>query len=96
MGQTQKVRGVATFIRTEYGDTIVRYHQTDVVRFNTREIILNTGGWNTRTTVTRMNQASNQFGLGYNVSIRKGHLYVTSGGATAIVCGNTFPISRHL
>ena len=45
----------------------VRYHNTDVVSFNDEEFILRTGGWYTKTTKDRMNQASNQFGLGYRV-----------------------------
>ena len=48
--------------------TKVKYHYTDVVKFNFQEIILNSGGWHTLTTKTRMNQASNQFDLGYCVS----------------------------
>ena len=68
MGQTQRVSGVATSIRRDQdGYTCVRYHQTDVVRFKDESIILNTGGWFTATTKVRMNQASNQFGLGFHV-----------------------------
>ncbi len=67
MGQQTQVRGVATNVRTDNGDTVIRYHETDVVRFNEHDITLNSGGWQTSTTKTRMNQASNQFGLGYQV-----------------------------
>lgn len=67
MGQTQKVQGVATSIFTENGMTNIRYHQTVVVSFNHEKIILNSGGYHTVTTKLRMNQASNQFGLGYDV-----------------------------
>jgi len=45
----------------------VKYHNTDVVSFNDNEFILRTGGWFTKTTKDRMNQASNQYGLGYRV-----------------------------
>lgn len=76
MVQTKEVRGVATSIRVEDGWTIVRYHSTDVVRFNQSTIILDTGGWNTATTQTRMNQASNQFELGYRVYRKQFTLYV--------------------
>ena len=56
-----------TSIRTEEGQTIVRYHNTDVVKFNCCFITLNTGGWDTATTKVRMNQTSNQFNLNYKV-----------------------------
>ena len=47
--------------------TSVVYHNTAVVQFNNDKIILNSGGWDTRTTKTRMNQASNQYGLRFSV-----------------------------
>lgn len=78
MAQTQRVSGVATSIRREGNDMCVRYHNTDVVRFDDARlhIILNTGGWRTATTKTRMNQTSNQFGLGYGVYQKKGDWFV--------------------
>lgn len=86
MPQIQRVKGVATSIRTEHlgknPSTIIQYHDTDVVSFNTEEIVLNNGGYITVTTRTRMNQASNQFGLGYHVSIKQGEMYVTFKGKT--------------
>lgn len=45
----------------------VIYHETPIVQVFPHEIILNTGGWFTSTTKTRMNQASNQNDLGYQV-----------------------------
>ena len=67
MTQTQQVKGVATSVRTEDGVTIVRYHQTDVVKFDTHHVTLNSGGYRTATTKVRMMQASNQFDLGFAV-----------------------------
>jgi len=69
MSQTQLIRGVATSIRfeEETDDTVIRYHSTDVVRFNADRIILDSGGKQTITTKLRMNQAANQFGLGFQV-----------------------------
>jgi hypothetical protein len=52
------------------GDILrVRYHSTDVVTVNriSGNVILNTGGWKTVTTKTRMNQTANQFALGFYV-----------------------------
>ena len=84
MSQTRYVRGVATKVRREGNNTLVRYHNTDVVSFDdTRtHIVLKTGGWKTMTTKTRMNQASNQFGLGYQVSQKKGYWFVDYKGQT--------------
>ena len=45
----------------------VRLHNTNVVRWNGIDIVLSSGGWRTPTTKTRMNQASNEYGLGYQV-----------------------------
>ena len=67
MANMHKIGSTATTVRTEDGYTIVRYHNTDVVKFNSDEIVLNTGGWKTNTTKARMNQASNVYGLGYRV-----------------------------
>lgn len=67
MGSQLKVGSHKTNIRTEGGFTRVRYHDTDVVSFNENGIVLDNGGWFTSTTKTRMNQASNQFGLDYIV-----------------------------
>ena len=67
MPQQMILGKLATSVRYESDETIVRYHQTDIVRFTDGYVILNTGGWYTQTTKTRMNQASNQFELGYSV-----------------------------
>ena len=76
MGQIERVGKTATSIRTEDGVTSVRYHATDVVRFSRAWVILNSNGWRTVTTKTRMNQTANQFGLGYGVYQRKGEWFV--------------------
>jgi hypothetical protein len=68
MAQMQRVSKNNTTIRNEGLDTVVTLHQTEVVRFNKEKIILDSGGWDTVTTKTRMNQVSNEFGLGYSVS----------------------------
>ena len=66
--QQQQLGKIATTVRVnEEGKTEVVYHQTAVVTFDDETITLNDGGWATMTTKTRMNQASNQFGLGFRV-----------------------------
>ena len=67
MTQQNHLGKTATTIANDGQHTIVTYHATQIVKFNNKEIILNSGGWKTQTTKTRMNQASNQFGLGYRV-----------------------------
>jgi len=57
-----------TVVRKPTGEIRVTYHSTDVVTVHANgNITLDTGGWRTVTTKTRMNQAANQFGLGYQV-----------------------------
>ena len=67
MAQTSRVTGRATTIFPYDGKTVVGYHNTNVVMFDHETVTLNTGGWSTVTTKLRMNQAANQFGLGYQV-----------------------------
>ena len=69
MGQTRTIGTTATTIgRNENGAMVVRYHATPVVTVNPGGLItLNTGGYFTHTTKSRMNQAANQFDLGYQV-----------------------------
>ena len=56
-----------TTVHDEKGNTVVVYYETAVVTFNDEKIILNTGGWWTRSTQDRMNWASKQFDLGYRI-----------------------------
>lgn len=65
--QTRKVSGVRTDITTENGTTHVSYRGTRVCSFNAKSITLRSNGWETATTKLRMNQASNQYDLGFSV-----------------------------
>lgn len=67
MGQTHTIGTHKTTVSIDEGFTKVTYHRTAVVKFNIEKIVLNSGEWMTNTTKTRMNQASNQFDLGYTV-----------------------------
>ena len=67
MANMQKVGYHKTSVFTEDSTTKVCYHNTIVCSFNYNTIILNTGGWFTNTTKARMNQASNQYNLGFRV-----------------------------
>ncbi len=76
MARTDKVGTHKTAIYQSDGYTCIRYHSTEVVRFNDDEIILNSGGWQTKTTKSRMNKVSDAFQLGFRVSQRQGEWFV--------------------
>lgn len=72
MSQLMRVTGVATNVTMDDDWTRVWYHGTNVVSISTTHVILRTGGWFTATTKVRMNQAANQFELGFKVAADKG------------------------
>ena len=78
MGQMHTCRGRATsVIRDNAGALHVTYHQTEVVTVFANGVVkLDSGGYRTFTTKARMNQASNQFGLGFGVFQDKHEWYV--------------------
>ena len=76
MAQTQEVGTHKTLITQKDDATMVWYHSTMFVYFDKEDILLDTGGWKTYTTKLRMNQTSNQFGLGYYVFQRDHQWYV--------------------
>lgn len=81
MAQQNKIGTVSTIVENRDTNHLsVTYHQTEVVKLTPFEIHLNTGGWFTVTTKTRMNQASNQYSLGYHVYQQKGKWYVSYKG----------------
>jgi hypothetical protein len=82
MAQTQRIGTHATTVSNSDGFYRCTYHSTDVVKWNEKQIILDSGGWRTNTTKARMNQCSNQFGLGFNVFQDKGNWFVTLNGKT--------------
>lgn len=82
MSQTSTLGRTATTVQRDKitGALSVRYHWTDVVKSDASgTVTLNSGGWRTATTKLRMNQAANQFGLGFRVSQRKGSWFVLYG-----------------
>ena len=78
MAQQRTVGSHKTVVFTQGGVTRVVYQSTAVVEFSDLIITLNTGGWFTSTTKTRMNQASNQFELGFRVYQKKGQWFVNA------------------
>lgn len=83
MSQTRKITGRATSIGTDLnGNMYVQYHSTRVVEWNQTSIILRSGGYQTTTTRTRMNQTANQFGLGFQVFQKSFEWFVEFKGQT--------------
>lgn len=85
---------IATSIRTENGFTIVRYHNTDVVKYTSGLIALDTGGYFTATTKRRMNEASVTFGLHYHVYQAKRAWFCSYRGFTLPFVGNVLTLNR--
>lgn len=105
MSQQQTVgKTSTTVVQDEAGTLRVTYHSTVVVKATKNEIVLDTGGWKTATTKTRMNQASNQYGLGFRVRQVDGEWLVDHGPAgsrcdvhyttTTMFMGNTVTLNR--
>ena len=69
MAQQSHVGRVATTVqRGQDGTLRVVYHSTEVVFVSkSGRVTLDSGGWRTQTTKTRMNQASHQYGLRFSV-----------------------------
>lgn len=65
-----------TSVFAKDGKTYVIYRYTAVVCWDGEAIVLNSGGWHTVTTKARMNQAANQYGLGYHVFQKDHKWYV--------------------
>lgn len=78
MANQRHIGTTATSIMVTNGRITVAYHQTIVVERVNGIITLDSGGWRTATTKTRMNQASNQYGLGFHVWQRDHKWYVTT------------------
>ncbi len=77
-----KLSPYATTINGDGLDTIITYHSTQIVKFNSEWIVLDSGGWETVTTKRKMNQASMQFNLGYQVYQIDFKWYVDYKGST--------------
>ncbi len=78
MAQTQTISRNNTAVYTqENGTREVYLHKTRVMAVTVDNVVnLDTGGWLTVTTCTRMNQAANQWRLGFRVSRAGGVLTV--------------------
>ena len=85
MAQTQRISKNNTTVQRDIvaGGIHVTLHQTRIVLITGSVVTLNTGGWNTVTTRTRMNQVANELCDGmFVVGTKEGQLSVSIGRAT--------------
>ena len=94
MAQTKRISGVATDVFNDGSDTVVKLYQTEVVRWNSKRIVLNNGGYVTATTKRRMNQTSNEFNLEYSVYSKSGTMLVDYNGKTVAFEFGTATLER--
>ena len=80
MSRHNTIGKVATKVTQNSDSTVVRYHNTNVVTITPTRIILSHGGYTTMTTKVRMNQAAQQFALGYSVFQKYRCFYVRING----------------
>lgn len=90
----RRMHKTATTARSTPRGVHVRYHNTDVVSFGRRAVILRTGGWATTTTKRRMNEMSRKFGLGYNVYQQHYNWYVSTPKQGTLPMGRTIKFKR--
>lgn len=69
-----------TRVITERNTTSVILHQTTIVKFDRKKIVLNSGGWWTSTTKARMNQAAQEYDLGFSIYQRNFKWYIRYDG----------------
>jgi hypothetical protein len=78
MAQTHRIGAHKTTVSHNEYHIYVTYHTTTIVDVNRsadmQTVTLRSGGWLTPTTKLRMNQASNELGLGYHV-FQKDHVW---------------------
>ena len=94
MAQMHTIGSHKTKVESDKGLISVTYHETKVVKVTRETITLDTGGWKTNTTKTRMNQASNEFDLRYRVYQKAGVWYVEFNNETREFEGNKIVLGR--
>jgi len=94
MAQNKKVGTIHTTVKEKNDVLMVTYHSTDVVIFDrrTHKLTLDTGGYFSYTTKTRMNQTANQFDLGFNVYQKAHKWFVDANDQTFEFMGDSIEI----
>lgn len=76
-----KTKGNTWVTDDGHGGLVVTLHETDIVKVDRfGRITLNDGGYMTQTTRTRMNQVSEEYGLGFRVFQKNWEWYVEANG----------------
>jgi hypothetical protein len=94
MSQVQRISRNNTTVTANAVSTEITLYNTVVVSFDLETITLNTGGYFTATTKTRMMQASNQFSLGFAVYQKQGNWFVKYNGEIMPFVGNSITFKR--
>jgi hypothetical protein len=84
MAQQHKIGQHRTKVAQDGNTTVVTYHTTQIVTVvhdgsNESTVVLDSDGWRSSTTKTRMNQTAIQFGLDYRVYQRNSRWFVDVG-----------------
>ena len=91
MAQQHKIGTHATTVAASKGTLRVTYHSTVIVEISGDTVTLNSGGWRTSTTKTRINQAAHQFDLGFQVIQKDFQWFVqTAAGVVPFTDGMSF------
>ena len=64
-----------TIVKNENGKMSVSLYDTEILKNGKSKLKLNNGGYVTKTTVTRMNQISDEYNLGVHVYIAKREMF---------------------
>lgn len=80
----------------ETGCGVCLYRNTPVVSWTPDQIVLSNGGWWTRTTVRKMNQAAGQFGLNFRVYVVRGQWRVKGPDGVETPWGNGKTETTHV
>ncbi len=91
MSRSSQIGKTATTVMTDEDGVIkVCYYNTNVVTISPdKDVLLYHGGYKTKTTMVRMNQASLQYGLGYQVYQEANRWFVRYRGQVIPFDGNT-------
>ena len=96
MPSMQRLSNYRTAWSTPSPDTgTVIYAATTIVQWDADTITLRDGGWDTVTTRRKMNQASNQFRLGFGVFQKDYKRFVTWNGRVIPFDGSSITLNRN-
>lgn len=95
MSRMNQLSTYKTMIFNKDNGKQVFYHKTCIVEYDFDKIKLHSGGWKSVTTKRKMNQASNQFGLGFGVYQKSGDWFVNMPTGETVPFYDGITISRN-